>query len=330
MKLATILSAALTVVCLGAPALAAPGGFLGVYLTEDGEREGGALIEDVAPDSPAAQAGLCKGDRVVRVNGKAIRNSADLIPTLVAADPGQTLALRVSRDGWEKSLKVTLAAKQGAAPAERPQPAKPAPAPNKERGFLGIYLRQGEGGDPIVDGVMEGSPAAKAGLQVGDLVHSVNGDKVSDPSALIARIGRHGPGETITLGIRRGERDQSVQVTLGRREPQRAAPPPEARPAQPQPTPTPSDRRAPHIGVALADAGGEGPLKVDDVQAGSPAERFGLRKGDTLLAVDGQEVKTIEDFVKALEGKYAGDTLLLRIERDGWRSDVRLTLGARE
>ena len=69
---------------------------------------------------------------------------------------------------------------------------------------------------------------------------------------------------------------------------------------------------------------------VIDTQAGSPAERFGVRAGDVVVAVDGNGVRTIEQFVKAFESKVAGDAVKLTIERDGWRSDVRVTLSARQ
>ena len=64
-------------------------------------------------------------------------------------------------------------------------------------------------------------------------------------------------------------------------------------------------------------------------RANSPAERFGVRKGDVILKVNDKPVKTIEDFVKSMKNRFAGDTVKLKIERDGWRHDIRLTLGAR-
>lgn len=322
---------ALTLALVAAsPALAAPDGYLGVYLVDEADGKQGALVEEVAPGSPAAAAGLRKGDRVVTCDGKPTPHGKALIAHLLAGSPDQALALRVSRDGWERTLEVRLARKPGqTAPAPR-VPGPPAPT---ERGFLGVFLRDGPAGEAVVDQVTEGSPAAKAGLQVGDAILAVDGKKVADPSGLIEALGSRGPGMKATLTVRRGGaigRDLQVEVTLGRREAQARTPTPRAEPTRPQPTPAPSERRPGWIGVALLDEDGKGPLKVEDVQASSPAERFGVRPGDTILAVDKTDVRTVEQFSKAMDGKFAGDVVTLRIERDGWRSEVRVTLGARQ
>lgn len=320
---------ALALVAVG-PALGAPGGFLGVYLVEEDQSTEGALVEEVAPDSPAAQAGLRKGDRILSANGTATPHSKALIAILVRANPGDKLSLRVSRDGWERTMDITLRSR------EQPEPRAPqaphTPRAQGESGFLGVFLRQGPQGEAVIDGVREGSPAAKAGLQSGDVVTKIDGVEVKDPSALVAALQGMPPGKTVKLSIRRGGalgRDMTVEATLARRTAEVTPPAPRARPSRPDPLPSPEARRPPYVGVALADADGKGPLKVEDVSASSPAERFGVRPGDTILSVDGKEVRTIEQFVKAMEGKFAGDAVTLKIERDGWRSDIRITLGAR-
>jgi len=320
------LLAAAAIVAAATPAIAADG-FLGVYLTEDRASSDGALIEEVAPDSPAADAGLRKGDHVVRCNGRKIANSAALIPILVQGSPGDVLELRVERDGWQKSLKVTLARRSGA-PADEPGPARP-PKPRDQRGFLGVFLREGPDGEAVIDGVQAGSAAASAGLRSGDVVGSVAGRPVNDPQALVAALGGYGPGEEVVLGVRRGTRTMDVRVVLGRRSAGRRAPAPTGPPADEPEAPSPSDRKPAYLGVALLDDDGAGPLRVDDVQANSPAERFGLRDEDVIVAVGDADVQSIEEFVKAFEGLYAGDIVVLHIERDGWRSEVRVTLGER-
>ncbi|MEZ6183620.1 MAG: PDZ domain-containing protein, partial [Planctomycetota bacterium] len=71
-------------------------------------------------------------------------------------------------------------------------------------------------------------------------------------------------------------------------------------------------------------------LKVVELSANSPAESSGLRSGDEILTVDKTAVKSIEQFVKSMEGRYAGDVVVLEVVRDGWKNQVRVTLGKRE
>lgn len=320
--------------CLAVPALAAPGGgFLGVYLVEEERSTNGALVEDVAPDSPAANAGIRKGDRVVACNGQQTPNGKAFIGLLGGAQAGATLDLTLERDGWRKSTKVTLGAREGAG---RPAPTTPNPTSppvrGQERGFLGVFLRQGPEGEAVIESLAPGSPAEQAGLQPGDVVKTANGTAVKDPSSLVAVLGELAPGTKVKFGVRRGGalgRDLNLEATLGRRPTEAAPPAPRATPSQP-PAVAPGADKKPYVGIALIDNDGKGPLKVEDVQAGSPAERFGVRPGDGVLMVNGAEVKTIEQFVKAMEGKVAGDVVTLKIERDGWRSDLRVTLGARQ
>jgi putative serine protease PepD len=81
--------------------------YLGVWVAP-GE-EGGAVIGQVAPDSPAAEAGLQEGDVVLRIGDQPVTNSSDLVNAVQAADVGQTLEVEFQRDGATQTTTVTLA-----------------------------------------------------------------------------------------------------------------------------------------------------------------------------------------------------------------------------
>lgn len=72
------------------------------------------------------------------------------------------------------------------------------------------------GGALIVDAHAAG-PAAQAGVQAGDVVVGIDGDVVASAAALVAEVGRHRPGETVTLDLIRDGRAHSAPVTLGRK-----------------------------------------------------------------------------------------------------------------
>jgi len=84
-------------------------GYLGVTpsLTTTGGRDG-ALIQEVAPDSPAAKAGIQPGDLVVSVDGKAIENYSEMIAAIRAHQPGDKVTLGIVRGGSETTITATL------------------------------------------------------------------------------------------------------------------------------------------------------------------------------------------------------------------------------
>jgi putative serine protease PepD len=84
-------------------------GYLGVTpsLTTNGGRAG-ALIQEVAPDSPAAKAGIKPGDLVVTIDGKAVENYSDLVAAIRNHQPGDKVTVGVIRGGSETTITATL------------------------------------------------------------------------------------------------------------------------------------------------------------------------------------------------------------------------------
>ncbi|MBO0846733.1 MAG: trypsin-like peptidase domain-containing protein [Nocardioides sp.] len=73
----------------------------------------------------------------------------------------------------------------------------------------------GSGSGAKILGVSSDGPASKAGLEKGDVVTEVGGQKVSDGIALIVAIRSHQPGDTVTFTVHRGSSLMSVRITLG-------------------------------------------------------------------------------------------------------------------
>ena len=80
--------------------------------------------------------------------------------------------------------------------------------------YLGVYLQPANGGAAIAR-VVAGSPADRAGLEVGDVITAIDGHSVSSPTALIARITKLSPGDTVTIAITRDGTHQTLRVTIG-------------------------------------------------------------------------------------------------------------------
>jgi putative serine protease PepD len=84
-------------------------GYLGVTpsLTTAGGQNG-ALIQEVAPNSPAAKAGLRPGDLVTTIDGKAVENYSEMVASIRSHQPGDKVTLGVTRGGNETTITATL------------------------------------------------------------------------------------------------------------------------------------------------------------------------------------------------------------------------------
>ncbi len=131
----------------------------------------GAVIAQVQPGSPAAQAGLREGDVVLAVNERAVRGSADLRNRFGLSPVGEVLELRVARGAEERRVRVRIGELESSAVAGAealPQLAGAALA-NAERSVGPIR-------EPVVlvTRVEPGSIAFRTGLRAGDAIIGVN------------------------------------------------------------------------------------------------------------------------------------------------------------
>lgn len=189
-----------------------------------GDRTRGALVADVVQGSPAEKAGLQHGDLVVSVDGKEIGTYGQLSRTIALLPPGKTIQLGIVRDGKEKSLAVSVAARDDRGNV---LPARGERASGQADGTLGITvgeidaeiakarkLRAGSG--VIVQSVDGDSPASRAGLLVGDVILEVNRRPIrglADYRDAVSAVSR---GEMLLLRLQRGESAIYVAVRPGR------------------------------------------------------------------------------------------------------------------
>jgi putative serine protease PepD len=95
--------------------------------------------------------------------------------------------------------------------------------PQLERGavpshaYLGLTTAPAPGGGAQVVEAAAGGPAAAAGLEAGDVVTAVDGERVDDPDDVAAAIDDRSPGDRVTVTVSRGGAERTVEVTLGRR-----------------------------------------------------------------------------------------------------------------
>ncbi len=181
------------------------------------DRPAGALVSQVERGSPAERAGLRPGDVVRAVDGAPVVASGDLPAALVTRRPGEQVRLQVVRQGQPLSLDVTLGG--SGAEAAAAQAADPDARPAAASGRLGLALRpldretQRALGQPglLVDEVR--GPAARAGVEPGDVLLAVNGSPARSLPEVRALLDHAGP--TVALLIQRGDARLFVPVRTG-------------------------------------------------------------------------------------------------------------------
>jgi serine protease Do len=167
----------------------------------------GALINDVFKGDPADKAGLKSGDVITEINGKKIKDTHELLMIIAGFRVGETVMIKVLRDGQEKSISITV--------AERKDQGEIAAARNGGEAFgmtvqeitpeiakhLGLSTKKGV----IVVDVQEGSTADEVGIQMQDIILQVNKVKVETMKDYAREIGKAGEKGGILLLIKRGK-----------------------------------------------------------------------------------------------------------------------------
>lgn len=241
------------------------GGLTGLPLGEKGPIQIGLIAEDGA----GARGGLMPGDTIVSINGDSVSHWA-MFQTRIYTSANRVLELVVERDGKLETLLV----KPDAEPSVR-----------GDIGLLSVSSKM----ETIVGHVREGSLAAQAGIQAGDQIESINGEKLHNvpyfgylvwhPSAnwidekykaFHERINAN--QEALVLGIRRGDETFTLEMPV-------------------------------HWRVLAA------------VQKGSIAENAGIRNGDVLVTLNGEEIDKTTLYTQ-LEAK-AHEPIEIGLMQDG-------------
>ena len=173
----------------------------------------GALVSQVEPGSAADKAGLKSGDVIVRVDGQPVVASGDLPARIGMAKPGDSVKLEVWRQGKAEQLTAELGGAKGKAATVAKSDAAP-------QGRLGLALRPlqpQEKAEAKVDGglVVEqaSGAAARAGVQPGDVVVSVNGQPVTDIEQVRGLVAK--ADKSVALLIQRDGQQLFVPVRIG-------------------------------------------------------------------------------------------------------------------
>ena len=173
----------------------------------------------------------------------------------------------------------------------------------------------------LIVSVVENGPAADAGLKAGDVILTLDGQPVEDADGFGFRLATKAIGDRVEIKINRSGKMQTLTVRM-----------------EPAPEITPRDQKTlsgrwPLSGAVIANMspalaeelaiqnGGEGVVVVA-VKQGSSADDVGLQKGDYLVSIDKNEVKTTRDVVALQQERAYYWTLIIRRKGELLKSKV--------
>lgn len=220
----------------------------------------------------------------------------------------------------------------------------PAPRPaGAEPGYLGVMADQGDGGVKVGD-VAKGSPAQLAGLRPGDLIIGVGEQTVATVDDMASALEGAAVGTRFGFRIRRGEEEEVIHVTLGRKgQPPRSivSPPAAGSPDVAPPPIVSGPPRAPaSLGVSLMPVTPELRARhsipvprgavIEKIREGSAADQAGLPLYAVIIAAEGKQIDSPETLIELIKSKRPGDPLLLTYYQgaEKLRKNVRLGTAA--
>jgi serine protease Do len=210
--------------------------------------ERGVLLERIVPDSPAAKADLKDNDVITEINGQRVEGAAQFRRMIHEIPAGRSVQFTVWRDGRAQSVGVTLGKSEDhgnmwfkTAPRafsfQLPKIEMPevAPMPDMDMdgfavlagsrprlgidaedlsGQFGAYFGAPDGEGVLVREVNTGSPAEKAGVKSGDVITSLNGERIRSLGDLREKLAGKRDEKTVKLGVLRSKSEVSITVEM--------------------------------------------------------------------------------------------------------------------
>src|SRR5467141_32020 len=208
--------------------------------------ERGVVLGKIVPDSPAAKAGLKENDVVTEINGQRVEGAAQFRRMIHEIPAGRSIQLTVWRDGRTQTVSATLGKSEHGRHAMKMMTPTPGTfafrmpempeIPSMEwngsmllsgqprlgidaedlSGQLGAFFGAPDGEGILVRDVNSGSPAEKAGVKAGDVITSLNGERIRTVGELREKLAakREDKDRTVKLGVLRNKSEVSLTVEL--------------------------------------------------------------------------------------------------------------------
>ncbi len=208
------------------PRIATERGHLGVHLDPDG------TITSVGPESPAADAGLQAGDRLLKIGAISVTTAEEVIKAMQKALPGTNTTVTFQRDNAEQTVSLIPAMppqherrfrhrRNTHSPDHKARRIERMKADCERRcntPFLGIYMeekdRDFDNYQVKITGIIQHTGAEAAGILEGDILLKINRVSVSNVQDVIDEIAKYEPGDKIKVQVLRNAKKQRIKATL--------------------------------------------------------------------------------------------------------------------
>ena len=176
----------------------------------------GALVTQVAPNSPAAKAGFKSGDVILKYNGSPISRTSDLLNYLNRTTPNQNIQLQVLRDDKIRNISATVTTAPDDTPAKVEQTAE------QKGPVIGVSIRNLTAaeqtqlnikGGILVEEVKRGGIAAQSRMAAGDIITQINNKTILNSNDFIKSVSELKKGSIARVSVIR----QDQRAILGMR-----------------------------------------------------------------------------------------------------------------
>jgi predicted metalloprotease with PDZ domain len=195
----------------------------------------GVVINEVVEESPADEAGLEEDDVIIGFDGSKITDADELVEMIDERRPGDEVILTVMREGDEVELTVTLEKRPG---HDKSIWLSKGPKNynylysfdyDEERSYMGVslldltsqlgdYFGLDKGRGALITEVREDSPAKEAGLKAGDVIVSIDKDKIFDSEEVRDFISEKEPGDKVEVTVVRDKKERKFSVEVAEAE----------------------------------------------------------------------------------------------------------------
>jgi S1-C subfamily serine protease len=288
-----------------------------------GDLTGGAKVIEIIEKTDAEAAGLLAGDSIIAVNGQSVAHVWRFLGFVSTFPAGERLTLKIRRsvvgaaEPLEKEIKVALVVGKGGV-----QDLDGILKPSPESPFLGIEPGFINMRGVQILGIWKSSPADLGGLRPGDTLLRLNGKEIADGWEFKSSVSEFQFGAKVSLAVDQGGTEKVIKLVIGNSSnyPLNNLLRVLSDGGSPKRTKSGVD-----LGFKLGDRGDDG-IIILSVTKGGGADHAGLKAGDELLSLNGQEAEDafeMEDFMAKVK---PGSTVKLEIFRGGRLVDIKLTV----